>query len=350
MKDIWNKKIINENINQFIHKLGLENRLDNINWFKWINISLFLIMFGIVIFLLLIYMSKKMNLVDVPDKERKRHKVPTPYTGGIGIFMIFTVGIWSYHYLYSYEWTNIFSIFYFGYLFMLLLGFLDDKIDIKPLKKLIFQFLIIVLIVFILPMLNNMFLVTNINSIENSLYLLIIIIIISLTLSIFLNTYNIVDGVDGLLGSVTLLIIMSITIISIAEVNTGFITYAYVLGISIFVFLIFNLPPAKIFLGDNGSLSLGYAILLFFIFLFEEWDIQKIIVMLLILGYPIIDTFNVIIRRLKNKQSILKGDRSHIHHLLLNKTSSVPKTLTIIITFNILLQIFGVSFYFLYVY
>jgi UDP-GlcNAc:undecaprenyl-phosphate GlcNAc-1-phosphate transferase len=142
------------------------------------------------------------------------------------------------------------------------------------------------------------------------------------------NALNLIDGMDGLAGGVS----------AVAALFWGFISlihghvFSAVLAFSLFGaaagFLVFNLPPAKIFMGDSGSLVLGFALACLPLVEKVSGTSTRVILMATtLLIIPIFDTLSAILRRLREKQSIGAPDKSHVHHKLLDAGCSVPRAL-----------------------
>lgn len=152
-----------------------------------------------------------------------------------------------------------------------------------------------------------------------------------------INAYNLIDGLDGLCGtlSCTALVTLGIlyTITNNIEANICFILAAAVLG-----FLVFNYPPAKIFMGDSGSQFLGFMIAIIPLYTADEkFEFNKFIIMLILTAFPVFDTIAAIWRRLREHRPIMSADRSHLHHKFLNMGYTGKQTLLLISLIQILL-------------
>jgi UDP-GlcNAc:undecaprenyl-phosphate GlcNAc-1-phosphate transferase len=254
-------------------------------------------------FLLSFMFSKvaaRIGLIDRP-KGIKDHPKPTPYGGGIAIFL----GTLTYSF-FSNDWIILvfgFSIF--------LLGFLDDIRPYSRYIKLFFQFLIAVLTVWFGIRMNVAVLPESINII------LSVIWIVGIT-----NAFNIIDVMDGISAGVGFFAAASFIFISVFGVGTYPVVAAAIAG-SCLGFLPFNLPKAKIFMGDSGSLFLGYMLsIIAIITRFTASNPIAIFVPLLILFIPLFDTAYVAVLRIAKKQNPLRGSRDHF--VLKLKASGLP--------------------------
>ena len=142
---------------------------------------------------------------------------------------------------------------------------------------------------------------------------------------------------DGLAGGISCIYYLTIGIIGImvGKVDLEFVLTFVMLG-STLGFLVHNFYPAKIFAGDTGSMFMGFIIAVIALLGFKNVTMTSLIIPLLILAVPILDTLFAIIRRALKHEKIYEGDASHIHHQLLNKNLSQRKTVLIIYFINTL--------------
>lgn len=269
------------------------------------------------------------NALDIPN-ERKIHKTPIPRLGGLAIFAAFIVG----YILFGTISTQMISILIGGFI-IVLTGIVDDIKPIPAKVKFIFQALAAIVVVvygklffkditfigftFEFPVYVNMFL---------SIFFILGII----------NAINFIDGLDGLSSGISSIYFLTIAIIAIVLNRLGGldVTLALIMLGATLGFLEHNFPPAKIFMGDTGSMFLGFMIAVIALLGYKVATITSLIVPLLLLFIPIIDTLLAIIRRLLKHESIGKPDKEHLHHQLLRLTSSQTKTVLIIYFINTL--------------
>lgn len=157
----------------------------------------------------------------------------------------------------------------------------------------------------------------------------------------FMNVVNWLDGLDGLAGGVGFIGAISLFLISVSDlVNQPPLgIMAIILAGSILGFLVFNLHPARIFMGTSGSMFLGFMLAVIAVF-----SGGKIATALLVMGFPIIDAMWVIIERLKFGRSPFMGDTRHIHHRLLTKGWSHKKIAVFVYTVSAIFAIFAIVF------
>jgi len=141
-----------------------------------------------------------------------------------------------------------------------------------------------------------------------------------------INAFNLIDGIDGLATGMAFVGAAALVTLSIIQEN-AFVTFAgAALAGSLFAFLLFNFPPAKIFLGDTGSMFLGYALATMSLMGAQKSETAVIVVApMLALGLPIFETFVSIVRRYLRGVPIFAGDNRHTHHRLLMKGYSQPR-------------------------
>jgi UDP-GlcNAc:undecaprenyl-phosphate GlcNAc-1-phosphate transferase len=272
----------------------------------------------------------KLGILDIPKDDRKVHKEPIPYLGGAAIYAsaIFTMLIFS-----ELDKTSV-SIMIGGTV-VFLIGLIDDIKDISPKLKLAGQIIAAMIAVYGGAKINY---ITNPIPGYNVIYLehfatpISILWIVGIT-----NTINLVDGLDGLASGVAA--ISASTMMFMASIS-GFdyilLECAVIAGSSL-GFLPYNFNPAKIFMGDTGSLFLGYMLAVISILGFlKTVTLAAIIIMVLVLGIPLFDTFFAIVRRIRNKKPIMEADRGHVHHRLLAKGFTQRQTVLILYIVSIL--------------
>lgn len=145
-----------------------------------------------------------------------------------------------------------------------------------------------------------------------------------------INAYNLIDGMDGLCGTLACSVGITIGVINVISKNQiaglNFIFAASIMG-----FLLFNKPPAKIFMGDCGSQFIGFMIAILPLYpSTRDIEFNKVLLMIVLTAFPVFDTIAAIWRRLRDKKPIMEGDRSHLHHKLLNLNYSKFKALILI--------------------
>src|SRR6056297_337952 len=276
----------------------------------------------------------KLGVLDVPKDDRKVHKEPIPYLGGAAIYAsaILTMLIFS-----DLDKTAI-SIMLGGTV-VFFVGLMDDIKDISPKLKLAGQIIAALIAVYGGATINYF---TNPLPGYDVIYLEYLSIPVSVLWIVGItNTINLIDGLDGLASGVAA--ISASTMMFMASVS-GFdyilVECAVIAGASL-GFLPYNFNPAKIFMGDTGSLFLGYMLgVISIVGFLKTVTLAALIIMVLVLGIPLFDTFFAIIRRIKNRRSIMEADRGHVHHRLLAKGFTQRQTVIILYIVSI---IFGAA-------
>lgn len=291
-------------------------------------IGLVLIPFFVVVLImpLIKKIALHVNALDIPN-ERKVHKVPIPRLGGLAIYSGFLVG-----YMVFGEPTAIMNSILIGSFILVLTGVLDDIKPLKPLPKFIGQALACLVVI-----VYGGILIKDINAF--GLYFNFGMFSYPLTLFFMLgciNSLNFIDGLDGLASGIAAIFFLSIGIIAACrcQLDLSFLMTFIMLG-SCMGFLFYNFHPASIFMGDSGSMFLGFVMSIITILGYKNVMLSSLIIPLLLLSVPIFDTIFAILRRKIKGESISKPDKSHIHHQFLKRGfSQVGTVITIyIITF-----------------
>ena len=267
----------------------------------------------------IIEVAESKKLFDEPD-ERKVHKAVIPTLGGLGIFAGFILGTLM---GVPTSISNQLQYFIAAAMVIFFLGIKDDILVLSATKKFIGQLIAAgIIIKFGGIQINNMQGFLNIYEIPPSAS----VILTLFTIIVITNSFNLIDGVDGLAGSLGLLtsIVFGIYFFMIGEVM--FAVMALTLAGSLVAFLIYNFSPAKIFMGDTGSLLLGLLNSIFVIKFISVASNPSTSIPLesapalgfAILIVPLFDTLRVFSLRIFNRRSPFSPDRNHIHHFLLD--------------------------------
>ncbi len=273
--------------------------------------------------------AKHINAMDIPN-ERKVHKKPIPRLGGLAVFAAFLLG----YILYGNISTQMISILIGGFV-IILTGIVDDINSVPARYKFLFQTIAAAIVVFYGKLYFNNLTILGLT--------LIFPTWINMLLSVFfivaiINAINLIDGLDGLSSGISSIYFLTIAILGFTLNSLGgldVILSLIMLG-STLGFLVHNFPPAKIFIGDTGSMFLGFMISVIALLGYKVATITSIIIPLIILFIPIFDTILAIVRRIIKRESIGHPDKEHFHHQLLKMTSSPTKTILIIYLINII--------------
>jgi len=284
----------------------------------------------------------KFGIVDKPDNLVKTHKGSVAYLGGVGMLVGLTVGILTGIY-------NIHDLQHFNSAFTWLIGVLaggaiacvvglvDDIFNLKPRQKILGQTIAgtVLVLVGIRPALYYPLAFLNIQISETAEMVcgipIIIIFVVGAT-----NSLNLLDGLDGLCAGVTVIITLAMLLVAVHLGTWGFsevgdpVRVIICLGLvgAVCGFLPFNRHPAKIFMGDAGSMLLGFVIAALMILFAERiprWWMASIVVF----GLPILDTAVALVRRFLNKRPLFVSDRGHIYDQMIDRGIPLKKTVAI---------------------
>ncbi|WP_342225447.1 MraY family glycosyltransferase [Rickettsia endosymbiont of Urophora cardui] len=305
-----------------------------------INSYIVLFIFSFIATTILTYILTKyfkiIGLVDIPSQRRSHNKI-TPRGGGLAIVIVVMIALSSFEYITSGLLTNSAKIL--PPLFVIAtVSFLDD---LKPVPVLIRLITHLICSAFAIYLLISLDFAANINV---PIYLIFIALIIAL--SGFVNIYNFMDGIDGMSCiesihlSSTILILCLLQFQLLANPYFIFSTNIVILGCSI-GFLIFNWQPAKIFLGDVGSISLGF-LLGFCLLMLATTNINLFIACFIASLYYLTDAVLTILIRLVNKEKIWQPHLKHFFQKAVKKGKSHKRVVSIIAICNIFLMILSV--------
>ena len=312
-------------------------------------VLVFLTAFAVVLYCTpaLIKVAVLKRLIDVPTEERKVHKRAVPTIGGIIIYAatLFSFSLWYniddlHEYDQIYESVKEFKILVATSLVLFFVGVKDDIIGTSPVKKLFANILVGLILVLMgdirITGLHGVFGVNEIphwGSVFLSLFTYIVVV----------NAMNLIDGVDGLAAGIGFIAASVFGVWFIFANEYTLASLSFSLSGALLGFLIFNFSPAKIFMGDSGSLIIGMFICVLSIKLIEYpltrldsfWvRISNPIVVIAALAYPLTDTLRIFIIRAAKGQSPFAADRNHLHHRLLDCGYSHIKTVIIIYVFS----------------
>ncbi|NLN64482.1 MAG: undecaprenyl/decaprenyl-phosphate alpha-N-acetylglucosaminyl 1-phosphate transferase [Clostridiaceae bacterium] len=284
----------------------------------------------------------RLNAIDVPEDDRRMHKKPIPRMGGLAVIAGFLVS--SIYIFLVYEPVELVSWleevssakvwgFFIGMLIIIALGVYDD---IHPLSaKIKFPIQLIAAAIVVFSGTQIKFITISISdvryvSVGNTLSIILSIVwIAGIT-----NAINLIDGLDGLSAGVSGIASISLFFVSVMmapDVHIIFSVLYIALAGAILGFLPFNFNPAKIFMGSTGAYFLGFMLSVISIEgATKAYTALTMVVSLIALGLPIIDTLFAIIRRVLNRKPIGEGDRGHIHHRLIDMGISPKFSVTIL--------------------
>ena len=292
------------------------------------------------------WLARKFDVVDRPD-ARKIHSRIMPRWGGISIFMGFITGIACLYFFKQFqmllafrhkvfvnnELEGILSIdkqltgILIGGTVIFILGLFDDKKSVPPVVKFLIQIIVALSVISYgvnISGLNLPFFGSYLN-----FPLLLSQIITIFWLIGFMNTINLIDGLDGLASGVVAIAASTFLIVAILQSDTKIILFSKQLKLAAILcaalagacigFLYHNFHPAKIFMGDSGSQFLGFMLgAISVIGTLKTTAVVALFIPITVVALPVLDVAFSILRRFKSKKNIMDADKEHFHHRLLN--------------------------------
>lgn len=282
---------------------------------------------GIIAFLTTFYaipvilqVAHDKKLYDIPD-ERKVHKEPIPRLGGLAMFIGFLISLLL---TVTIDTANAcFQYYIVAFLIIFFIGIKDDLVVLSPMKKMVGQIMVAAILAFRGKVLiTSMYGFLGLQAIDPmSSYLLTFFTII-----VVINAFNLIDGIDGLAGSIALITSSVFGTYFLINGDYSHALLGFTLAGSVAGFLIYNYHPAKIFMGDTGSMLLGLVNVILVIHfiemapLYKNYPVQSSpAIGFGILLVPLMDTLRVFGIRILHRRSPFSPDRNHLHHILLDK-------------------------------
>lgn len=295
---------------------------------------------------LVMLLARRFGFVDRPDGYRKLHIGEIPRLGGVGIFAGFSAPLlilWAFPEVSQvsrlvYADLSRLGIIMLGALLILAVGVFDDVKGLRARYKLLAQ-IVVAAIVFTLGF--------RIDVVSNPFGEPLVLGIFALPVTVFwlvgcMNAVNLLDGIDGLAAGICLFVCITLMLLNVVFENLFAVLLMSCLGGAIFSFLLYNFPPAKMFMGDSGSLLLGYMIAVLSIVggTRKAETAIALFVPVVALGVPILDTSIAIVRRWYKRLPISSPDRDHIHHVLVKMGYSNRRA---VLTLYLISLLFGAA-------
>jgi UDP-GlcNAc:undecaprenyl-phosphate GlcNAc-1-phosphate transferase len=256
--------------------------------------------------------GKKQNMIDMPG-HRKIHEEAIPNLGGIVIFFGFLLSL-----LFVVQIEGQIKTLLIGGVIILLLGVVDDIVDLSPKHKFIIQMIPALIVIIYNSDLINSFIVNQLKIFDLLGYLIypiLIFWIVGVT-----NAINLIDGLDGLACGISFIALVTFLILGLRQNLEALSLISIALAGSILAFLKFNFYPAKIFLGDSGSTFAGFMLAsIGALWVLNSGNAFFILIPIIILALPIVDTLFAIWRRYRGHYPIFQADKGHLHHRLLTR-------------------------------
>ncbi len=269
----------------------------------------------------IIKVANEKKLYDEPDDKRKIHTSPIPSLGGLGMFIGFTISLL----LTINLWKEApeFQYYLAAFLVLFFVGIKDDILILSAGKKFIGQLIVAAILMFKGGLLlTNMQGFLGIHAIDSTFSYLLS----GFAIVVIINAFNLIDGVDGLAGTIGLITSLVFGTFFLLNGNYPYAILGFTFGGSLLAFLFYNFNPAKIFMGDTGSLLIGLVnsiLVIKFIETGSTYTAYKLTaapaVGFGIMVLPLLDTLRVFGMRIIKGKSPFSPDRNHIHHLLLDR-------------------------------
>ena len=293
--------------------------------------------FTALIMPLTIKIAEHIGAIDIPKDDRRVHKRPIPKLGGLGIFIGFLFG----YMLFGVQSVQMNSIL-IGSFIIIIYGIIDDIKTLSAKYELIGQLLAASTIVF-----YGQILLTEISVFGNIIefgifaYPITLFFILGCT-----NVIRLIDGLDGLSSGISSIFFLTIGVIAFFQgrVETLEITLAFIMLGATAGFLVHNFYPAKLFAGEAGSAFMGFTISIISLLGYKGTFLTSMLVPILILAVPILDTIFAIIRRKLKGKPIFEADKEHLHHQFMKMTHSQRRTVLVIYAINILFSIASILY------
>lgn len=294
---------------------------------KYIEVGVIAFMVSYILTPYMARVGKKQNMMDMPG-HRKIHEEAIPNLGGIVIFFGFLLSL-----LFVIQIEGQFRALLIGGVIILLLGVVDDIVNLSPKHKFIIQMIpALIVIIYNSDLINN-FIVNQLKSFDLLGYLfypILIFWIVGVT-----NSINLIDGLDGLACGVSLIALVTFLILGLRQNLEALSLISIALAGSMLAFLRFNFYPAKIFLGDSGSTFSGFILAsIGALWVLNSGNAFFILIPIIILALPIVDTLFAIWRRYREHRPIFQADKGHLHHRILARGISHK---------NVVLTLWGIS-------
>ncbi len=282
----------------------------------------------------------EVGLVDKPN-ERKLHSGHIPLIGGMSVFIAVLMA--------SLFWlpdTQELRMYLIASAMMVFIGVLDDKFDLKVRIRIVGQIIVASLLIYgaggYLVNLGNLFGFGNVYLGGLGIIFTYFCIIVTI------NAFNMVDGIDGLIGSLSINTFTAIAILFIMSGQTDYLSYPLIIAMAIVPYLMFNLvffkkETKKIFMGDAGSMFIGLSVIwLLTMGTQGEQASFRPVTALWICAIPLMDMLAIVIRRYRNGKSPFKPDRDHLHHILQRAGLTTKQTLIVISVIAVMFSFIGI--------
>ncbi|NTU90442.1 MAG: undecaprenyl/decaprenyl-phosphate alpha-N-acetylglucosaminyl 1-phosphate transferase [Chlorobiaceae bacterium] len=281
--------------------------------------------------------AEKLNLVDRPDNNRKVHTVAKPLVGGLGIVAGVLVTMVMFFPVDKYL-SLIISI-----LMVLIMGAIDDRFDISFKIRLVVQVTATVITMNYFPGMHLLSFGNLFGLGEVYTGMLVIPVTVFCALGV-MNAINMIDGLDGLAGTTSLIAFTTFAVLAWINDMGSFMLLSLAFAGALAAFLRFNWYPSRLFMGDAGSMTLGFVLAFFSIELSQKPDgIISPVAVLIVLAVPVTDTVTVMTKRILSGKSPFSPDKTHFHHILRDMGFNHAGVVIIIMSIATLFSLFAIA-------
>ncbi|NTU67279.1 MAG: undecaprenyl/decaprenyl-phosphate alpha-N-acetylglucosaminyl 1-phosphate transferase [Chlorobiaceae bacterium] len=281
--------------------------------------------------------AAKLKLLDMPDNSRKVHSVAKPLVGGIGIIAGVLVTIVLFFPVSKYIGLIV------SILMILVVGVVDDRFDISFKWRFAVQITATVVTMINFPGMQLLSFGNLLGFGAISTGVLVIPVTVFCVLGV-INAINMIDGLDGLAGTTSLIAFLSFAVLSWMNDMGSFMLLSLAFAGALAAFLRFNWYPSRLFMGDAGSMTLGFVLAFFSVELSQKpGGIVSPVAALIVLAAPVTDTLTVMAKRIVAGKSPFSPDRSHFHHTLQDMGFTHAGVVMLIMSISILFSLFAIA-------
>ncbi|MGD9678975.1 MAG: MraY family glycosyltransferase [Vulcanibacillus sp.] len=283
----------------------------------------------------------KLNFVDLPN-IRKTHKGPVPLLGGLAIYLGYMITMFL-----CVDDSRLKTAIIISSTLIVSIGLIDDyykskKKDFSSLPKIIIQIIVAVILY------SFGIKITGISSIFDGGMIFfsaeISLVVTLIWVVSLMNMINFLDGADGLAGGIAIISSMTLFLISYVKGLDVISLLSIILMGTTIGFLLYNFYPARIYMGDTGSVFLGLMLAIISIEgALKSATLLSIMMVIFVFGVPIFDTIIVFFNRWKNHKPLYTADRTHVHHRLLKKGYSIKQTVGLIYIVSLIFSVVSIG-------
>ena len=303
------------------------------NYFTSFVFSMFISLFLTPLFM---NISFKFDFLDIPKEERKVHRAPMPFLGGIIVYISFLITLT----LQTKFLDRTHFVIIVSSTLILIGGIIDDIYPMKPKGKLLIQIIAVTIIIFNDIYIKDLSFLPGGNVFSFKFlgvpFMFAWVILVT-------NSFNLIDGLDGLAAGVSFIVTLTIFIISMISGNISSAIVSVVLCGTLLGILPYNFYKAKIFIGDSGSQFVGFILSVISVSGSNTLNGEFIILIpIIICGLPLFDALTSIVRRKLRGKPIMEADKEHIHHKLVSFGNSHPKSVVIMYVIAFLFSVIAI--------